>query len=215
MRLKGSRDRAVGQLTATVQQMERDKVAYKEMKVKVSKVDEWRDKWTSSEKKVVVLRAELQQVREELAMKEGDLTKMSTDMSKTSSNLAKVTAESLHRPEEVLNFFISEGIKKVVDKIFSSDEFGKMMSEIVPKVPTTGLVRLLEELQPLYFKDKDLKDLPGFAEGAKNISNAAFTKLQWPKLFQIVTDLTANPSMTVEEIRALKTPILIKRNGGK
>lgn len=41
-------------------------------------------------------------------------------------------------------------------------------------------MRLLEELQPLYFKDKELKDLPGFVEGAMDISNAAFTKLQGP-----------------------------------
>lgn len=77
---------------------------------------------------------------------------MYTNLSKTSSELTKVKAyaaelsrkigemeklsgllESLHA-EEVRNFLMAKGTKDIVDKIFASDEFGKLMGEVVPKV---------------------------------------------------------------------------------
>lgn len=60
-----------------------------------------------------------------------------------------------------------------------------------------------------------MKDLPGFVENAVNVSNAAFAELQTgPKTFKILDDLAAQPDMTVEETRALKTHEIRRTGGG-
>lgn len=85
---------------------------------------------------------------------------------------------ALNCSEDVRRYLMSTGIQEIVDKIFASDKFGFLIGNLVPKIQNTGLVQLLQTLNPEYFADKELKDLPDFVEDAEGVSNDTFTKLQ-------------------------------------
>lgn len=58
-----------------------------------------------------------------------------------------------------------------------------------------------------YFPEKDIKEMPGYAEGAIEASNVAFMEMQkGPKECAILEQLAVRPDMDVAEIRALEMP---------
>lgn len=83
------------------------------------------------------------------------------------------------------------------------------MGDPVLKIQTTERVQLLQMLKLECFVDKELRDLFGLVKNAVEVSNAVFAVLQGgPTTFQILDDLTAHLNISVEQIRALKTPRL-------
>lgn len=165
------------------------------------------------EKELAARAADLVRKQEELDWERSERAKArveAAEATKKRGEMEKVAAETqaaLDRSEGVRKYLMMSGVRRIVAKIFSSDDYVYEVVGLVPKLQATGRVELLRELQEEYFPGKEIKDLPGYVENAVDISNAAFAEMQkGPKECKILDDLAARPDMSVEEIEALQMP---------
>lgn len=171
----------------------------------------------SNDKDLASWAAEATRMQEELKWESEERRKAQAEAAeaeKMREEIEKVAVEaqaSVEQVGSVRKYLMVFGIQEIVAKIFASDDYVFKVAGLVPKLQAKGRVKLLEELRAEYFPDKDIKDMPGYMEGAVDISNAAFTEMQkGPKECGILDQLAARPKMDVVGIKALEMP---KRRG--
>lgn len=138
----------------------------------------------NKEKELTTRATELVRKQEELDWEGGKRAKArveAAEATRKSSEIEKVVAETqatLDRSEKVHKYMMMSGVREIVAKVFTNDDYMYEMAGLVPKLQATGHVELLRELHEEYLSSKDIKDLPEYMENAVDISNVAFAKMQ-------------------------------------
>lgn len=133
----------------------------------------------------------------------------------TSQELASVQGR-LFWSEQTRKYLMTTGISQIVAKCRASHEFGKLVGGLTLGIQAIGNTDLVRQLQPKYFPNVKLEEVPGYDARAEDLAEAAFQSLRHePIAFHILSELAARPEMGAEEIEKLENPNLLSNQGEK
>lgn len=157
--------------------------------------------------------AEMEDYKAQLMQKEREMEEMQAKNLSTSQELATATGKFFWS-EETRRYLMTTGISQIVAKCRASHEFGKLVGRLTSDIQAMGKTDLVRELQPTYFPNEKLEDVPGYNTQAEDLAESAFRSLRYePVAFHILSELAARPDMGIEEINRLENPDLLSGQG--
>lgn len=132
---------------------------------------------------------------------------------KAAQELTRATGK-LWEERQTRRYLMTSGIEEILMKVRTSDEYGKFVGGLVPKIQALERSDLIKKMRHDYFPNVRPEEIPYFVPNAEVEAEAAFQQLRTaPFECQILARLAANPDMTEEEIRNLQNPELVAKTG--